>query len=131
MASVLGTFLLLLPLLLLLGFGVAGMLAARESQHTGSHAAVWRAGAWLALAAACLPLTLPMMEAVLGGNGGTVNEKLLLALLALSALLFIPALRATLRERGGQPTLGLLLWPPAFLLLLLPWIGVLLGYVLG
>ncbi len=131
MASPLESFLLLLPLPLLLGFGVAGVLAVQEYWRSGSHAAVWRAGAWLALAAACLPLTLPLADAWLGGNNPTVDAEILLGFLALSALLYVPAVRRTLRERGGHPTVGLLLWPPAFLLLVLPWIGVILGYVLG
>ncbi|WP_034383046.1 hypothetical protein [Deinococcus sp. YIM 77859] len=127
MASELETFLRLLPLAFLLGFGGAGVLAAREARQTGSPAAVWRAGTWLALAAACVPL---VTAALLRGSE-TVNADVLLALLALSALLYLPAARRTLRERGGEPTAGLLLWPLAFLLLVLPWIGVILGYVLG
>lgn len=130
MADLLLTLLLWLPLPLGLAFGAAGVAALGERQRTGSPSAGWRAAAWLATAAACGPVAWAPLDALLGGNGGTVNTTPLLLGLALSGALYLPAARATRRERGGRPTAGVLLWPPAFLLLVLPWAGVILSVVL-
>ncbi|MBB5235298.1 hypothetical protein [Deinococcus budaensis] len=130
MADALLTLLLWLPLPLLLAFGTAGLAALGECQRTGRRSAGWRAVTWLATAAACVPLVLPLLDAALGGRGWAVDTTPLLLGLALSGALYLPAARLTRRERGGRPTAGVLLWPPAFLLLGLPWAGVILSVLL-
>jgi len=130
MPDALLTLLLWLPLPLGLAFGAAGLAALREYRRSGARSAGWRAAAWLATAAACGPVAWAPLDAALGGNGAIVNTTPLLLGLALSAALYLPAARVTRQERGGRPTAGLLLWPPAFLLLVLPWAGVILSVVL-
>ncbi|MPY65952.1 hypothetical protein F8S09_04475 [Deinococcus sp. SDU3-2] len=125
------TLLLWLPALLLLAFGAAGLAALGERSRTGSPSAGWRAATWLVTAAACGPVAWAALDAALGGTGVITNTTPLLLLLALSGALYLPAARRTRRERGGRPTRGVLLWPPAFLLLLLPWAGEVLSVLLG
>lgn len=131
MADALLTLLLWLPAALLLAYGGAGLAALGERSRTGSPSAGWRAATWLATAAACGPVAWAPLDAALGGSGVIRNTTPLLLLLALSGALYLPAARQTRRERGGRPTTGVLLWPPAFLLLLLPWVGDILSALLG
>ncbi|WP_104990824.1 hypothetical protein [Deinococcus sp. NW-56] len=130
MADALLTLLLWLPAALLLVYGAAGLAALGERSRTGSPSAGWRAAMYLTTAAACGPVAWAPLDAALGGNGVVTNTTPLLLLLALSGALYLPAARQTRQERGGRVTTGVLLWPPAFLILLLPWVGELLSVVL-
>ena len=115
-----------LALPLALACGVAGVLHLRRARHGQSRAAGWWGATWMATGGAFLTLGLPSLSAVVTGQTPPdFYSSPLPACTALSAILFV----VTAQRARAKHSRGRSLWLLAFLLLLLPWIGMALGYL--
>lgn len=129
-----GTLTLLMLLLsalalpLALACAVAGVGHLWAARRRRSRANVWWGATWLATCGGFLALGLPTLSAVLTGLTPPDSSSLLAAFTVSSAALSVPAAWWTAREHSSRA--GLWAWLPAFLLLLLPWVGLVLGHVL-